>query len=272
MTNLHLKPIALGRTAEIYAWNESQVLKLFYNWFDLESIQFEQHIAQAVHSAGFPVPLAGDILQINGRNGLIYEYKAGQNIWETLEKQPWRLFALARLTAQLHSEMHSNTFRPDLPSQRRKLERKISNAELFTGSRLEPLHSSIKIAVLDALSNLPDGDRICHGDFHPGNILLTSDGAVVIDWIDASLGNPLADVARTTIIALGAAASSQIPNSAFKIIVRVFHLLYLHNYFQMRPGGEEEYRHWLPVVAAARLSENIPELEHWLLHQTEKLL
>ena len=25
-----------------------------------------------------------------------------------------------------------------------------------------------------------------------------------------------------------------------------------------------EYRRWLPIVAAARLSENIPELEQWL--------
>jgi uncharacterized protein (DUF1330 family) len=27
---------------------------------------------------------------------------------------------------------------------------------------------------------------------------------------------------------------------------------------------------WLPVVAAARLSENIPEVEEWLLKQVEK--
>jgi len=26
-----------------------------------------------------------------------------------------------------------------------------------------------------------------------------------------------------------------------------------------------EYRRWLPVVAAARLEENIPKLEHWLV-------
>jgi aminoglycoside phosphotransferase (APT) family kinase protein len=152
------------------------------------------------------------------------------------------------------------------------LERKIGNAELSTSSNRRPLLSSIKVAVLDALSTLPDGDRICHGDFHPGNILLTTGRTVVIDWIDASLGNPLADVARTTIIALGAAASSQIPNSALSIIVRLFHSAYLHNYFQLRPGGEEEYRRWLPVIAAARLSENIPELEHWLLQQAEKVL
>ncbi|MBI4732425.1 MAG: hypothetical protein HY781_09960, partial [Chloroflexi bacterium] len=52
-----------------------------------------------------------------------------------------------------------------------------------------------------------------------------------------------------------------------KTFVRLFHAVYLRRYFQLRTSGEAEYRRWLPVVAAARLSENIPELEGWLLEQ-----
>jgi len=99
MMKLPDKPIALGRTAELYAWNNDQVLKLFFDWFDLKNIQFEQHMAQTVHAAGLPVPAAGEIVQINGSYRLLYERVSGQNMWEVLEKQPWRLFALARLTA-----------------------------------------------------------------------------------------------------------------------------------------------------------------------------
>lgn len=120
------------------------------------------------------------------------------------------------------------------------------------------------------MSALPNGNRICHGDFHPGNILLAPDRTVVIDLIDASRGNPLADVARTTIIILGSVASRQIPNRIVKIFVRLFHAVYLHRYFQLSPDGEAEYQRWLPVVAAARLSEHIPELEQWLLKQVKK--
>lgn len=38
---------------------------------------------------------------------------------------------------------------------------------------------------------LPEGDHICHGDFHPGNIILKSDGtAVVIDFMNGlSIGD-----------------------------------------------------------------------------------
>jgi hypothetical protein len=40
--------------------------------------------------------------------------------------------------------------------------------------------------------------------------------------------------------------------------------------FNLRPGGYEEYRRWLAVVAAARLSEHIPELEQWLVARADK--
>jgi uncharacterized protein (TIGR02172 family) len=257
-------PLAIGRTAELYAWEDGWVLKLFFDWFDLENIQFEQSMAQTVHFSGLPVPAVGHILQVNGRNGLIYEYVNGQNMWGIIQKQPWRFIASASQTAQLHSEMHSNPLQTNLPSQRRRLENKLRGAN--------PLSDLHKQTLLAALSALPDDNCICHGDFHPGNILVDHRRHIVIDWIDASRGNPLADVARTTVILLGAAASSQIPIPAMKVIIRLFHAVYLQRYFIQRPGGEAEYQRWLPIVAAARLSENIPELKKWLLEQAGKAL
>jgi Ser/Thr protein kinase RdoA (MazF antagonist) len=264
------QPIALGRTAEIYAWDDGWVLKLFYAWFSLEDIQFEQRIARLVLAAGLPVPEVGEILQVNERNGLLYERVDDASMREALEKQPLHLFAFARGTAELHTGMHTCAIQADLPSQHARLERKILHAD--------SLPAPLKTAALNALACLPDGDRICHGDFHPDNILLAPRGAVdivgqlptIIDWIDASRGNSLADLARTTIIILGAAASDQIRNWMMKALVRLFHALYLRRYFQLRPGGADEYRRWLPVVAAARLSENIPEMEAWLLKQAPR--
>ena len=31
-------PIAFGRTAEIYAWDEGKVIKLYYDWFSREAV------------------------------------------------------------------------------------------------------------------------------------------------------------------------------------------------------------------------------------------
>ena len=117
---------------------------------------------------------------------------------------------------------------------------------------------------------MPDGDRLCHGDFHLGNILLGQQEPVIIDWIDSSIGNPLADVARTSILALGMAATQ--PAGFSRWGIRVMHSLYLLRYFLLCPGGQAEYRRWLPIVAAARLNEGIVEWNEWLIEQASKIV
>ena len=45
---------------------------------------------------------------------------------------------------------------------------------------------------------LPEGDVLLHGDFHPGNVLLTPDNrTVVIDFMNVCCGPALYDIART---------------------------------------------------------------------------
>lgn len=257
------RPFARGRTADIHAWEDGCVLKLFHNWFSREDIEYEQRIARAVHASGVKTPAVGDLVQVEGRNGLVYEHVKGVSMLEMFQQKPWRVIQLGRTLAQLHAQMHECVFDADVPLQRKKLQHKIKSANAL------PVY--LKPKLLDLLESLPDGDRVCHGDFHPANVLINSGSATVIDWIDASRGNPLADVARTSIITLGAVASSQIPQPVLKVFVRVFHAAYLKHYFRLRPGGEDEYRRWLPIVAGARLNENIPELEKWLVEQAGKV-
>jgi thiamine kinase-like enzyme len=52
------------------------------------------------------------------------------------------------------------------------------------------LGDTLREKALSYLAALPDDKKICHGDFHPGNVLITDKGAIVIDWMTASSGNP----------------------------------------------------------------------------------
>lgn len=255
------QPIAYGRTAEIYAWHEGQVLKLFHDWFDFEDVKYEARIAHVIHDSGLPVPAVGEIIHVNDRNGLVYQRVDGDPMWTMLSRKPWRLFHYGQRGAELHAKIHTSTIEADIPSQRQRLIHKIHDADA--------LPAQLRSKALTALDTLPEGERLCHGDFHPGNILITERGEIIIDWIAATLGNPLADLARTTIIALGA-ADCQVQNPLEKAVIRIFHVVYIRNYFKLRPGGRDEYNRWLPIVAAARLSEEIHELEKWLIAKAEK--
>lgn len=256
------KPIARGRTADIYDWDNEHVLKLFHNWFELENVEYELKIARAVHASGVKAPAVGELIQIDGRNGLIYERAAGESMLTMFLRKPWMVFAYSRILAKLHTQMHNSSFEADVPDQHSKLRYKIKDAEV--------LPASLKTSLLNALDSMPKGNRVCHGDFHPANVLLSKNDASIIDWIDASRGNPLADVARTTIILIGSAESKQTPSLILKMFIKIAHAEYLREYFRLRPKGMDEYRRWLPIIAGARLNEGMTELEQWLVQQAQK--
>jgi aminoglycoside phosphotransferase (APT) family kinase protein len=107
---------------------------------------------------------------------------------------------------------------------------------------------------------------VCHGDFHPGNVILGNHTVVIIDWIDAARGNPTADTARTSIILRGITHEPGV-NGFMRLLVVMFHRYYLRHYLRKKPEAKEEYLRWLPITAAARLSEGISQLEPWLIDQ-----
>jgi Ser/Thr protein kinase RdoA (MazF antagonist) len=257
------QPIALGRTAEIYAWEPGQVLKLFREGTPPGNVAYEARIAHAVHTAGLPVPAPGEVIEVNGRLGLIYERVEGRSLAQTLRARPWAVVRLARLAAGLHTRMHAVPGAPDLPPQRTRLEHKIRGA-----GALPP---DLGAAALAALDRMPEGDRLCHGDFHPENILMARHGPVIIDWVDATRGAPLADVARSSVLLLGAASEVRTGLPA-RWVTRWYLHVYLARYFQLCPGGREEFAAWWPIVAAGRVEEQIADQQAWLLAQVRARL
>ena len=254
---LSSRPLAQGRTAEVYLYGDGQVLKLFYDWVGKDRVDYEARLTRAAYHSGLPVPAVGEIIQVGERFGLVFERIEGHTMLNLFRRLPWRLNAYTKQFVDLHLHMHRMPSSADLPGQRMVLEWKVSHASM--------LPRDVQDKLLTELNAMPDGEQVCHGDFHPGNILINTQGATIIDWIDASRGNPLADVARTVIILLEAAAGGQTRNALEKKFLQFFVESYLKAYFKNRPEARLEYRRWLPIVAAARLSENIPEVQGWLL-------
>jgi uncharacterized protein (TIGR02172 family) len=250
------KPIALGRTAEIYAWEEGQVLKLFHDWVPEASARYEAEIARRVGAAGVRIPQVGELVEVEGRLGLVYERVDGNTLLQVMLAQPRRMNWAARLLAQLQAEIHACSGE-GLPSQKERLRRKIERAE--------GLENPLKQQLLAALDRLPDGQALCHGDFHPDNIQMTARGPVVIDWNDATCGHPLADVARTLLlIDVGSPPAGPLKLEVDALRGRL-RRVYLQRYWQLSGFTEAQMGDWLPVVAAARLQENIPGEEERLL-------
>lgn len=249
--------IGRGRTAEIFAWGDRRALKLFYAGWSSSDVEAEADQSRRIYEAGLPAPAVDGVMRVDGRYGVLYERLEGPTMLNRLGVQPWLIIRLAHMLAELHVKIHSIRVQ-GLPAQRKRLEKKILAAH--------KLPSNIAQAALDRLARLPDGDVVCHGDFHPDNVVLSPRGPIIIDWSEATHGDPLADVARTSLMFLLASLPPHTPGRGMLELGRVlFHRLYLKRYFQLRPVSGDELGAWQLPVAAARLSEGLVEEETRLL-------
>jgi Ser/Thr protein kinase RdoA (MazF antagonist) len=247
-------PIAQGRTSEIYPWDDGHVLKLFRDWCPSDWVDYEAKIARAVYEAGIPCPAPGEIVEVDGKRGLIYERLDGISMLEDLNARPWMGLKHARSLAELQVEINQKSS-ISLPTYKDRLSDDIrSTAQLNEDLRKE---------ALDLLDFLPNRQNICHGDFHPGNVLITKKGPIVIDWMTACTGSPWGDVARTSLLlSVGAKTAGKQVRPIVRIMVRLYHWIYLNRYRMLIPDTENEMDRWMPVIAAARLNEEIiPERE-----------
>ena len=250
--------IARGRTAEVFLWENSQILKLFLEGFPARLAEYEARVTGAAHDAGLPVPAVEGVVEIDGRTGIVFERVDGTTIDGPQLAVPWTLVRYARMCAELHAAVHSCEL-PGAISQRERLEEVIRQAP--------GLPTDTREAVLNALQQLPDGNVLCHNDFHPGNVMMSSRGPIIIDWMTATRGNPLADVARTSLVLrIGTRAGvGALERRISNFVGSQFYSVYLRKYLELRPVSRRQISAWLPVMAAARLAEPIPEERQRLL-------
>jgi uncharacterized protein (TIGR02172 family) len=258
--------IGRGRTAEVYSWGEGRIVKLYLLDWPETTVRYEQEMARIVMEAGLAAPRFYGRVELDGRQGLVYERVDGPSMLRQVVSSPWRLGHTARQFAALHAALHARQ-RPELHSQREGLRRQIG--------RVLVLSEEQKARILAYLDTLPDGDVVCHGDFHPDNILMAGRGPVVIDWTNASRGNAMGDVARTWLLFSTACTPPSVSRLTRAVINRLraaFLRVYLRAYWRLGGGSMALVEAWMLPVAAARLAEHVPGEEAQLLEMVEQRL
>lgn len=263
-----LTRIAQGREAEIFAWEPGTVLKLYRPGYPALQAQHEAMAMGAAKAAGGPAPASLGTTEIEGRTGLIIERVDGTDLLTRLGKNPALLATAGSTLAKVHAALHAIEAPAALPSLRESSARRING-------RRDLVPEAIAAAALAALEALPERDRLLHGDYHPGNVIMSSAGARVIDWPNATRGDPAADVARTLLMF----RMGELPPGASKLIVlvqgigrKVLVAGYRRAYVRAAPAvTDAAVTRWMLPVAAVRLTEDIPEERERLLAYIETL-
>lgn len=196
-----MEVIAKGNTAEIIRYDGGRICKLFFPGFPKAYIEHEYNNSELVYGMGINTPKAYGIVSIGGRDGIIYNEVRG--------------VPLSRVMRDTHGQERKTWLLGFAELHREWLGHRVNSADnvmdykdflrLFLPSEPEAYHK------LDALE---DGDCLLHGDLHPGNIIVSPDGApagtpagmttgepagilTVIDMMNVCKGPAVYDIART---------------------------------------------------------------------------
>jgi Ser/Thr protein kinase RdoA (MazF antagonist) len=246
--------LAEGREAEVFLQPGGTVLKLWRDPGSGDRARRESAALTALRSAACRVPAPLGTVEVAGRPGLLMERVEGDDLLALLGRRPLTVLAVGRALARAHLALHEPTAPGELPELHDLLRERIIQAET--------LRDDLRARALALLDELPRGDRICHGDLHPGNMLGSTADPVVIDWGDASRGDPTADVARSELLLrMGELppGSPVVMRTLARIGRRLLITTYLGGYRRGRPLDRDRLDRWLTVRAAARLKEGIPE-------------
>ena len=258
-----------GYCAEIFEIGDQKLLKLYFPGWAETDVRQEYEITRAIHELGIPSPAIYEFVEQDGRYGFVMEKLMDHTMLHHIGKHLKEAFALAKQLAELHFEVHSRSTVPDaVPPQEDVFLHKIQTRVSLSDTEKEQMAQVIR--------NLPKREerRICHGDFHPMNILYQGETPTVIDWAFAYSGDPRGDVAGTymitKIMAVDAGAHSRMDQLMFRTFAPVFAEIYLRRYLKLSGYSKREVMWWVPIRAATYLDHDLPEKENRKLYKTAK--
>jgi len=240
--------IGQGREAEVFAIDSERVIKVARPHAG-EALDREAAALRAAHGAGMPVPAALELVEVDGRRALIMSRARGIDMLTGFARRPWSLLRAGSKLGRLHARLHETIAPTTLPAARNVFERRITESP--------HVPATVRDRVMPILRGLPDGDRLCHFDFHPANVIGSGTEMTVIDWPAACRGDPLADVAATVIVLRGGKTTPGTP-----LITRLFAPLgrklilggYLRGYRARQSIDRERFARWEVVLACVRLT------------------
>lgn len=189
----NLKMIGAGANGRVYRLDDERIIKVYNPVSNThEQIRRERDASRKAFVRGIPSAISFELVRVGDSYGIVYEMIDAHTLGETIARHPERLEEYAKRMAQLLKQLHATEFREgELPDARLSL-----HAWADVAQKSGRYSEEVVAAMHAAVDTIPPRNTFVHGDFHPGNIMVTDDDEfLLIDMGDASMGDPLVDLA-----------------------------------------------------------------------------
>ena len=235
------KLIAHGDIVDVYR-DGDYVIKVFNEEQPKTVALYEALTHSRVETTGLPIPTIHEVSKIDGKWAITMEHIEGKTLHDLMKENPDKIDEYVNLMVDIQLRIHSMHM-PLLSKLKDKMARMIKS--------LDSIDEVEKYDLLTRLESMPKHIKLCHCNFTPKNIIINDNGYFIIDWVAARQGNASADVGKTYLM-----LCLDFPEAAEKYL----------DAFCKKSGTKKKYvQEWLPIVAAAQLTLNVPEEKDLLM-------
>ena len=259
--------IARGGQADIYDFGGNRVLRVGRRPQDLERIRYEFTVYTFLAGTDISFPKAFDLVEVGGLPAIIMEPLNGPSMMDLIRANPLSAKAKAGQLAELHFKIGKTSASEQITDVKAKA--------MFCIGKSESLSEPDKESILAVLNTLPNGTNLCHGDFHPGNIMVQENRNYIIDWSAASRGDFHADIAHSYIlmrVVPKVPHMNPIMHRLQKRIGRSIASTYLSNMDRQRKIDYQTLSGWMLINAAERTYHGMTSEKKDLLAFIKKYL
>jgi len=215
------------------------------------SLQQESRLLSWVAAQGYPAPPMLELIapgELFDSPVQVMRRLPGSTMVQAMTAAPWQMARWARRLGTAHVALHRLPVPGwagwSLAEQRLMLTRRMVARDMHSGlaralERIEPVLPRLDV----------DSPAVCHGDFHPGNLLVERGTVAAIDWTDAGIGDRHGDIARSAWLFSFAAVVAR--SGAERLVLRALaprlSRAYLSSYRRGLPVDPVRLRLWLPL-------------------------
>lgn len=186
-----LHRIGGGLSADVFRLDAHRVLKLMRPDVPVAVARRECAVTQVAADAGLAIAHPRGLVMVGKRCGLLLDYLPENPVLRRVRRWPGAVMVTLAALARYQAAIHRLAPAGGIPHA----------ADVLAHRLGESLADAAAVAhARTLLAALPPGDRLLHGDLHMGNIITMPGGLRVVDWSQAMIGVPAADVARTELL------------------------------------------------------------------------